>query len=186
MSEHTPTSAQTPEEKIVQLQEQNSALQQQIDVLQQQVAKQNEELSAQKEIATQQAATIAQLQATLTQEKPLLDPSLPEQQREVLQAILELPEDAFGEAEKLMEPLVGLPMTQTFCNSFKAVLKKKSWGVVCPTCERPSTVVWVTNPRNAKGGKAVFTHTGPSPHGSLAKIHKLIYMRKLDRRRKSK
>lgn len=184
MSEHTPTSAQTHEERIAELQKQNSVLQQQIDMLQQQVAEQNAELSAQKEIAAQQAATIAQLQEALTQEKPLLDPSLPEQQREVLQAILELPEDSFGEAEKLMEPLVGLPMTQAFCNSFKAVLKKKSWGVVCEKCRKPSLVSWHAGHGYTEGGRAQFSHSGPSPHGSIVEIRKFQFIKKIDLRRK--
>lgn len=132
--------------------------------------------------------TIADLRAALTKKESSVAPSilcseLPETQREVLQAILDLPEDEFAEAEKLMEPLIGQPMNEVFANSFKAALQKKGWGVVCETCKAPSTIAWRKDVRYESNGYAQFTHTGASSHGCITKVRLFNLILKRDRRR---
>lgn len=185
MSEHTPPSAVPHEEIIVQLEEHNRSLQQQIDALQQQVAAQEVQIQTQEQIAAQQAAIIQQLHASLTQEKPLLDPSLPDQQREVLQAILDLPDEdnSFVEAEKLIGTLEGQPMTENFCESFKKVLFTRGWGAVCTTCLKPSGILWKSNKRYLNGGGGQFSHSAPSPHGGFTKIIKFQFDKKSYRKK---
>lgn len=147
-------------------------------------------LSVRDQLLSLQGNTIAKLQAAMAKKEPsetpssLLHPDLPDAQRAVLLAILNLPDDAFVEAEKLMEPLVGQPMTQSFCNSFKGILRKKSWGVACHKCQRPSILVWHVNTRCLEGGSAEFSHASPGPHGGLTKICRFSICKKVDKRRR--
>lgn len=107
---------------------------------------------------------------------------LPPSQREVLESIRTLPDDAFAEAEFRLATLFGQPMTKAFAHSFTSVLREKKWGVVCETCGKPSVVCWISKERYAQGGAGHFSHTGPAPHGSLTKIRKMQFVKKLDRR----
>lgn len=114
-----------------------------------------------------------------------LHPDLPDQQRDVLQAIVELPNDLFEQAKILIATLDGQPMTEAFVNSFKNVLRAKGWGVECENCQKPSVLVWVAGGRYAEGGRAKFSHTGPAPHGSMTSIKKFEFVKKADRRKTS-
>ena len=117
---------------------------------------------------------------------PIIQENLPESQKAVLQAILDLPDDAFADAEKLMATIEGQPMTKAFADSFKAILRVKEWGVVCKTCEKPSVIHWRPDARYSGGGNAQFIHSSPSPHGSIAVIGNFQLVKKIDQRRKQK
>lgn len=187
MTDRQHTSALPPEEVIVQLEGEKQELQRQVDELRQQLAERDSRINTQELIGAQQAATIQLLQASLTQEKPVLDPNLPEHQRSVLQAILDLPEDAFTEAEKLMEPLEGQPMTEVFARSINAILKKRDWRVTCPQCSKQSMITWHRNgttTRCREGGRAEFVHAHPSPHRVHTKICIYKFLNYIDQRKK--
>ena len=113
----------------------------------------------------------------------LIQADLPESQKAVLQAILDLPEDAFADAEKLIATIEGQAMTEAFCNSIKAILKLKKWGVCCETCNKPSTLLWHKNKRCAEKGSAEFSHIGTS-HGGTTRIKKFQFVGKKDQRKK--
>lgn len=112
----------------------------------------------------------------------LIRDDLPQPQKIVLQAILDLPEGAFAEAETLLKAIEGEPMIEAFVKSFTAVLRSRKWGVKCETCGKPSVLLWHKNERCAEGGSAEFSHTGTS-HGGTTKIRCFCFLPKPDRRR---
>lgn len=114
---------------------------------------------------------------------PLLRDDLPKEQREVLQAIIDLPDDNFADAPQLMKKLEGQPVTEVFVKSLTLVLRHKKWGVQCQTCCQPSVLLWHRNLRCKQGGSAEFSHTGTS-HGGMTKICNFYFVAKPDRRRK--
>ncbi len=103
---------------------------------------------------------------------------LPEFQRAILQSILALPPNAFENAEDLIGEIVGLPMSEAFCKSLRAVLLAKDWGLICHTCGKVSNLHWNSNPNYAEGGRGQFSHSAPTPHGSLTRIRKFKFARK--------
>ncbi len=124
-------------------------------------------------------------------EKPcIILPRLPENQRAVLQAILDLPEDAFSEAEKLIATLEGQPFSEAYSKSFSLVLREKKWLAVC-TCGKPAAVYWHKDNKYAENGRAFFSHTGNEvnkgkvQHGSLTRIPHLKFVKRIDKRLKS-
>lgn len=123
--------------------------------------------------------------ATDTKSSPIRE-DLPERQRAVLQAILELPENAFKEAEGLIGTLQGQPMSEYFADSFKGILRAKGWGVTCESCSKPSVILWRADKRYTNGGYAQFSHSGPSSHGSMITIRNVNLVKKLDLRKKTR
>lgn len=64
-------------------------------------------------------------------------------------------------AETLLNTLVGdgnEPVTEAFVNTLKQVLKRREWGIECPTCLEPAAPLWI-------GSQMVFTHSIRSAPG---------------------
>ncbi len=112
----------------------------------------------------------------------LLQEGLPESQRQILESILALPNDAYEEAQTLIDMLDGQPMTEVFAKSFAAVLREKKMGVECETCNKASILIWHVGKGYAQGGRAQFSHSGPSLHGSITKIRSFKFVLKTDKR----
>lgn len=132
---------------------------------------------------------LARLEALLAPKdnKPsALRAELKPKEREVLQAILDLPNDAFVEAGQLLEALDGEPMTEAFAKSLSAVLARKDWSVKCDKCGAKASIYWQSNNRMTLGGIARFGHAGvngTTKHQSISRIRKLSFLKKIDRRR---
>lgn len=147
--------------------------------------------------SVEQQQIIDSQQKIIEELKELLKPStssilrddLKPKEREVLQGILDLPEDAFSEAEQLIASIIGSPMTEAFAKSFAAVMTQKKWAVACGKCEKPSAIYWSAGQRYAEGGRGQFSHAGKNgsdKHGSLSVIPELQFLKKIDRRRSIK
>jgi hypothetical protein len=171
--------------------EQDSLPSIELPVLRSRMAEQESQIDVLKRVNAEQAETIRRLEKLLHKEKQTLHSDLPENQRVVLQAILDLSdklpdEEAFREAKRLLSQLEGQPMTEAFAKSLNSVLRQKNWGVLCEKCSRSSLVLWHAGKTYAEGGRGRFSHAGSTPHGTLTTIPKFIFSSRLDHRKRSR